>query len=100
MATVTFKKDITVNTSGQLPAVGSVAPEFVLVKNDLSEVSLKDLRGKTVILNIFPTLAHVLHLFADSIKRLQLFQTQLSWLFLPIFLLLQDVSVLQKVLKM
>lgn len=56
MATVTFKKDITVNTSGQLPAVGSVAPDFVLVKNDLSEISLKDLRGKTVILNIFPSL--------------------------------------------
>ncbi|MBK5721859.1 thiol peroxidase [Dysgonomonas sp. Marseille-P4677] len=56
MATVTFKKDITVNTSGQLPVVGSVAPDFVLVKNDLSEVSLKDLRGKTVILNIFPSL--------------------------------------------
>lgn len=56
MATVTFKNDITVNTSGQLPAVGSVAPEFALVKNDLSEVSLKDLKGKTVILNIFPSL--------------------------------------------
>ncbi|GAB6122774.1 thiol peroxidase [Dysgonomonas termitidis] len=56
MATVTFKNDITVNTSGQLPAVGSAAPEFVLVKNDLSEVSLKDLKGKTVILNIFPSL--------------------------------------------
>lgn len=56
MATVTFKNDITVNTSGQLPTVGSVAPEFALVKNDLSEVSLKDLKGKTVILNIFPSL--------------------------------------------
>lgn len=56
MATVTFKNDITVNTSRQLPAVGSVAPEFALVKNDLSEVSLKDLKGKTVILNIFPSL--------------------------------------------
>lgn len=56
MATVTFKNDITVNTSGQLPAVGSAAPEFALVKNDLSEVSLKDLKGKTVILNIFPSL--------------------------------------------
>lgn len=56
MAKVTFKKDLTVNTSGQLPAVGSVAPDFVLVKNDLSEVSLKDLKGKTVILNIFPSL--------------------------------------------
>lgn len=56
MATVTFKKDITVNTSGQLPAVGSAAPDFTLVKNDLSEVSLKDLKGKTVILNIFPSI--------------------------------------------
>lgn len=56
MATVTFKNDITVNTSGQLPTVGSAAPEFALVKNDLSEVSLKDLKGKTVILNIFPSL--------------------------------------------
>ncbi|WP_029902874.1 thiol peroxidase [Prevotella sp. 10(H)] len=56
MATVTFKKDITVNTSGQLPAKGSEAPDFVLVKSDLSEVSLKDLKGKTVVLNIFPSL--------------------------------------------
>lgn len=56
MATVTFKNDITVNTSGQLPTVGSAAPEFALVKNDLSEVSLKDLKRKTVILNIFPSL--------------------------------------------
>lgn len=56
MATVTFKNDITVNTSGQLPSKGAAAPDFVLVKNDLSEVSLKDLKGKTVILNIFPSI--------------------------------------------
>lgn len=55
MAQITFKGN-PVNTSGQLPAVGSVAPDFVLVKKDLSEVSLKDLKGKNVVLNIFPSL--------------------------------------------
>ncbi|MDR2949021.1 MAG: thiol peroxidase [Prevotella sp.] len=55
MSQVTFKGS-PVNISGQLPAVGTTAPEFVLVKSDLSEVSLKDLKGKNVILNIFPSL--------------------------------------------
>ncbi|WP_165021048.1 MULTISPECIES: thiol peroxidase [unclassified Dysgonomonas] len=45
-----------INTIGQLPAVGSVAPDFTLVKNDLSDLSLKELKGKNVILNIFPSL--------------------------------------------
>jgi thiol peroxidase len=56
MATVTFKSELKVNVAGNLPAVGSIAPDFTLVKNDLSEVSLKDLAGKTVVLNIFPSL--------------------------------------------
>ncbi|NDV96254.1 thiol peroxidase [Dysgonomonas sp. 521] len=55
MAKVTFKGS-PVNTSGQLPAVGSPAPDFTLVKTDLSDVTLKDLNGKNVILNIFPSL--------------------------------------------
>lgn len=55
MAVVTFKGS-NVNTNGKLPEVGSVAPNFVLVKNDLSELSLSDLKGKYVILNIFPSL--------------------------------------------
>ncbi|MFT4222697.1 thiol peroxidase [Dysgonomonas sp.] len=56
MSTVTFKGDTTVNVSGQLPSVGVVAPDFTLVKKDLSEVSLKDLKGKNVVLNIFPSI--------------------------------------------
>jgi thiol peroxidase len=56
MATITFKGEIKVNTSGELPAKGSVAPDFALVKSDLSEVSLKDLKGKKVVLNIFPSI--------------------------------------------
>jgi len=45
-----------VNTSGSLPAVGSQAPEFKLVKSDLSEVTLSSLKGKKVVLNIFPSI--------------------------------------------
>lgn len=56
MSTVTFKGETKVNTNGQLPSVGSVAPDFTLVKKDLSEISLKDLNGKNVVLNIFPSL--------------------------------------------
>ena len=56
MATVTFKGDLKVNVAGNLPAAGSTAPAFTVVKSDLSEISLQDLSGKTVILNIFPSL--------------------------------------------
>jgi thioredoxin-dependent peroxiredoxin len=45
-----------VSTSGELPAVGKPAPAFALTKGDLSEVSLADLAGKRVVLNIFPSI--------------------------------------------
>lgn len=56
MATVTLKKDIVITLNGVLPAVGSLAPDFTAVKADLSEVKLSDLRGKRVVLNIFPSI--------------------------------------------
>ncbi|MEQ9165471.1 MAG: thiol peroxidase [Fulvivirga sp.] len=43
------------NTNGDLPANGTQAPDFTLVKNDLSEASLSDFKGKKVVLNIFPS---------------------------------------------
>lgn len=81
MAKITFKGS-PVNTSGQLPAVGSVAPAFTLVKKDLSDVTLKDLKGKNVILNIFPSIdtEYVLRQFANLTKKLQVFLTLLYWL--------------------
>ncbi|MFN3908093.1 MAG: thiol peroxidase [Flavobacterium sp.] len=45
-----------INTIGELPAVGTKAPNFTLVKEDLSTISLDDLKGKKVILNIFPSI--------------------------------------------
>lgn len=44
------------STVGNLPASGSQAPAFSLVKSDLSLLNLEDLKGKKVVLNIFPSL--------------------------------------------
>ncbi len=52
----TLLGDNTVNTVGDLPAVGSHTPSFTLTKGDLSEVSDSDLAGQRVVLNIFPSL--------------------------------------------
>lgn len=54
MATITLRGN-PVETSGELPAVGSTAPDFSLLKQDLTRVSLKDFPGKKV-LNIFPSI--------------------------------------------
>ncbi len=44
-----------VKTSGTLPEIGSKAPDFTLIKTDLSEGTLADFSGKKIILNIFPS---------------------------------------------
>ncbi|MBE0638684.1 MAG: thiol peroxidase [Bacteroidales bacterium] len=44
------------STVGNLPALGTKSPAFSLVKSDLSSLSLEDLKGKKVVLNIFPSL--------------------------------------------
>lgn len=45
-----------INTSGNLPGVGSNAEEFELTTTELENVILHDYRGKRVVLNIFPSL--------------------------------------------
>lgn len=45
-----------VKTIGSLPEVGTQAPDFLLTKTDLSDISLKNVAGKKVILNIFPSI--------------------------------------------
>ena len=46
----------TVDLCGELPAVGSQAPDFLLADNDLVNLTLKDFEGKRLVLNIFPSL--------------------------------------------
>ena len=53
--TVLFK-GILVTLVGSFVTPGTMAPDFSLVKNDLSEYSLNDNKGKYVVLNIFPSL--------------------------------------------
>ena len=55
MSTVTLGGN-PVHTNATLPAIGSAAPQFQLVGNDLSELSLQDFKGQRVILNIFPSI--------------------------------------------
>ncbi|NTV96666.1 MAG: thiol peroxidase [Thiobacillus sp.] len=55
MASVTFLNN-PVNLAGNLPAVGSAAPDFKLVDKDLNDVSLATYAGKRKVLNIVPSL--------------------------------------------
>ena len=55
MATITFQTT-PVQTNGDLPAVGSIAPLFSLANNELENVILQNYAGKRKILNIVPSL--------------------------------------------
>jgi len=55
MAKVVLKGN-PINTIGELPKVGSKAPDFKLTNGDLKDVSLADFKGKKKILNIVHSL--------------------------------------------
>ncbi len=59
MAELTFKPgsdELIINTNGELPAVGTQAPDFSLVDGRLNDVNLSTYAGKKKILNIVPSL--------------------------------------------
>ncbi len=45
-----------IQTSGSLPSVGTNAPEFEMIKTDLSVAKLSDYKGIRLVLNIFPSI--------------------------------------------
>lgn len=55
METIYFK-GTPVHTYGDIPAVGSTAPDFTLTGNSLQDIRLSDYKGKRVVLNVFPSL--------------------------------------------
>jgi len=55
MAVITLKGN-KINTIGQLPAIGSKAPDFLLCGTDLQDVGLAAYAGKKKIINIVPSL--------------------------------------------
>ncbi len=54
MSSITFKGN-PIETVGELPKVGDMAPDFRVTNTDLQDVSLSDFEGKNLILNIFPS---------------------------------------------
>lgn len=48
--------DTPVTTTGDLPAVGTMAPDFKVTKTDLTDTTLSDFSGKNIVLNIFPSI--------------------------------------------
>ena len=55
MAEITLQGN-PINTNGELPAVGSAAPDFNLVAGDLSDKTLESFAGRKKLLNIVPSL--------------------------------------------
>jgi thioredoxin-dependent peroxiredoxin len=55
MATITLGGN-PINTSGELPKIGSKLADFKLVQNDLSIADLSTFAGKKLVLNIFPSI--------------------------------------------
>jgi len=55
MATITLKGN-EIHTNGELPAVGSDAPDFHLVNGELNDRRLADYAGKKILMNIVPSL--------------------------------------------
>jgi thiol peroxidase len=45
-----------INTVGNLPQVGEMAPDFSLIQTDLSKVNLAHFAGSRLVLNIFPSI--------------------------------------------
>lgn len=54
MANITLKGN-SIHTLGELPAIGSKAPNFELTASDLSTKTLADYSGQKLVLNIFPS---------------------------------------------
>jgi thiol peroxidase len=75
MAQITFRGN-PINTAGSLPRVGSDAPDFSMIKTDLAPISLSELKGKKVVLNIFPSLDTPV--CANSVRRFNVEASKLA----------------------
>ena len=66
---VTFKgKQVSLADEAAFPEVGSTPKEFKLTKSDLTEIDSMELRGKKLLLNIFPSIDTAV--CATSVRKL------------------------------
>lgn len=91
-----------VSLAGEFIKVGAQAPEFSLVKGDLSSFTQNDIKGKYALLNIFLVWirVYVQLQYANSTSWQPKWKIPLFWQFRKTFLLRRDVSVQLKELKM
>lgn len=66
METTAFK-GTPVHICGQMPHVGSIAPRFTLTRGNLTELRSEELKGRRIVLNIFPSLDTAV--CATSVRR-------------------------------
>lgn len=59
--------DIAMHTFGKMPSVGDVAPNFIATTADLLSVSLADFSGKSVLINVYPSIDT--NICLGSVKR-------------------------------
>lgn len=80
MTTITLEGN-PINTSGELPAVGTIAPDFHLTTVELNDINLSEYSEKRKILNIVPSIdtgicadsTKKFNADADSIDNVQIF---------------------------
>lgn len=65
-----------VNTVGELPPINSMAPDFILVGSDLSEVSMRDFRGERLVINIFPSIET--NVCSNSVRKFNMLAAELE----------------------
>ncbi len=87
MTDITFK-GTAIKTLGKLPEVGDDAPDFKLVADDMSEITLNNFKGKKIVFNIFPSIdtsvcALQLQTFNDKVAGIANTEALFSSLDLP-----------------
>ena len=75
MANITLSNNPT-KTLGNLPKIGEAAKDFLLIGNDLQDITLNDFNGVRVVMNIFPSIET--GVCASSVRNFNAKATSLS----------------------
>lgn len=66
---IIYLKEKQLHTYGELPKIGSVAPNFIATKTDLTTCSLDDFKNKVVLINVYPSIDT--QVCFESVKKFQ-----------------------------
>lgn len=64
-----YYKGTKFSTCGEMPSIGSQAPDFFATKTDLSTCSLEDFKGQAVLFDIYPSIETLVCF--ESVKKFQ-----------------------------